>query len=198
MTIPHCRVDSNYRTPCRSCHWGKELRMSQVGFYFDEKRCIKCHACEIACKLWNNVEFGPRWRTVVKVGRGKFPNIREINVSLACMHCGDPPCVKACPRSAISKQVEEGKVLVDPVKCIGCGFCIWACPFNAPQLGRDGKMQKCHFCQDRPLGMPRACEEVCPTKAIRSGTMEELNELGRQRSAKRLIEGDTLPSLIVE
>jgi NAD-dependent dihydropyrimidine dehydrogenase PreA subunit len=78
-------------------HGDKELNMSQIGFYFNEKRCVKCHACEIACKLWNNVEIGPRWRTVVKVGTGKFPNVKEINVSLACMHCGDPPCLKACP-----------------------------------------------------------------------------------------------------
>ncbi len=172
--------------------------MSQVGFYFNEKRCVKCHACEIACKLWNNIEIGPRWRTVVKVGTGKFPNVKEINVSLACMHCGDPPCLKACPVKAVSKQVEDGRVLVDKAKCIGCGFCIWACPFNAPQLGKDGKMQKCHFCLDRPTGLPRACEEVCPTEAIRSGTMEELNELGRQQASRRLIGAEAYPSLLLE
>jgi Fe-S-cluster-containing dehydrogenase component len=99
---------------------------------------------------------------------------------------------------AISKQLEDGRVVVDIGKCIGCGFCTWACPFNAPQLGKNGKMQKCHFCLDRPLGLPRACEEICPTKAIRSGTLEEMNELCRQQSAQRLIGEDALPSLIIE
>lgn len=172
--------------------------MPQVGFYFNTKRCIKCHACEVACKAWNNIEIGPRWRTVVKVGSGKFPDVKEINVSLACMHCGNPLCRDACPVRAITKEVNDGRVVVNSAKCIGCGFCVWACPFNAPQIGKDGKMQKCHFCQDRPLGMPRACEEVCPTKAIRSGTMEELNELGRQQSARRLLGGETKPSSIID
>jgi anaerobic dimethyl sulfoxide reductase subunit B (iron-sulfur subunit) len=172
--------------------------MSQVGFYFNEKRCIKCHACEIACKLWNGVEIGPRWRTVVKVGTGKYPDVKEINVSLACMHCGNPPCRDACPVKAITKRVEDGVVIVDKGKCIGCGYCIWACPFNAPQIGKDNKMQKCHFCQDRPNGLPRACEEICPTKAIRSGTMTGLNVLGREQSARRLIGQHAEPSLILD
>jgi anaerobic dimethyl sulfoxide reductase subunit B (iron-sulfur subunit) len=172
--------------------------MTKVGFYFDKNRCIKCHACEVACKAWNNVEIGPRWRTVVKVGSGTYPNVRQINVSLACMHCGNAPCIDACPVRAISKEMLDGRVVVDQAKCIGCGFCIWACPFNAPQIGKDGKMQKCHFCKDRPLGMPRACEEICPTKAIRSGTMEELNELVRHDSARRLISSAAEPSLLME
>lgn len=167
--------------------------MTQKGFYFDATKCYKCHACEVACKVWNGVEFGPRWRRVVKVGTGKFPEIKNINVSMACMHCGNPPCVKACPVTAISKRVSDGIVLVDRSKCIGCGFCRWACPFSAPQLGTDGKMQKCNFCEDRPEGMPRACEEVCPTNAIRSGTMEELDRLGREQAARRLV-SDLEPS----
>ena len=171
--------------------------MPQYGFYFNEKRCIKCHACEIACKLWNNVEVGPRWRTVVKVGTGKFPNVKEINVSLACMHCGNPPCRDACPVKAITKSVEDGIVAVDKDKCIGCGYCIWACPFNAPQIGNDRKMQKCHFCEDRPKGLPRACEEVCPTMAIRTGTLAELNVLGREQSARLLVGQLVEPSLIL-
>ncbi|MEW6587324.1 MAG: 4Fe-4S dicluster domain-containing protein [Nitrospirota bacterium] len=172
--------------------------MKQVGFYFDKKRCIKCHACEVACKSWNKVGIGPRWRTVVKVGSGKYPNVKQINVSLACMHCGTPPCRDACPVRAITKEASDGRVIVDQAKCIGCGFCVWACPFNAPQLGKDGKMSKCHFCPDRPLGLPRACEEICPTKAIRSGTMEELNEQGRLQSAKKLIGEEAKPASIIK
>ena len=86
-----------------------------------------------------------------------------------------------------------------------CGFCTWACPFNAPQLSAAaGKMQKCNFCQtpgrERPLHMPRACEEICPTGAIRSGPMSELAKVGREAAASRLgtagMQG--LPGLMVQ
>ena len=174
----------------------------QHGFYFDHKRCVKCHACEIACKTWNEVEVGPRWREVVKITSGAFPNVTAMNVSMACMHCGDAPCQNACPVNAITKRTEDGIVMVDQNKCIGCGFCTWACPFNAPQLSAmAGKMEKCNFCQtpgkERPLGMPRACEEICPTGAILSGPMDELAKRGRERAAERLA-GQGMPGIILD
>jgi anaerobic dimethyl sulfoxide reductase subunit B (iron-sulfur subunit) len=163
----------------------------QHGFYFDSDLCVKCHACEIACKTWNEVEVGPRWREVVKVESGTFPDVKAMNVSMACMHCGDAPCRHACPVGAITKRAEDGIVVVDQSVCIGCGFCAWACPFNAPQLTAGaGKMEKCNFCQtpdkERPLDMPRACEEVCPTGAIKSGSMAELAHQNREKVAAKL------------
>ena len=163
----------------------------QHGFYFDSDLCVKCHACEIACKTWNEVETGPRWREVVKVESGTFPNVKAMNVSMACMHCGDAPCRNACPVGAITKRAEDGIVVVDENTCIGCGFCVWACPFNAPQLtAMAGKMQKCNFCQtpgmERPLDMPRACEEVCPTGAIKSGSLAQMAQQNREKVARKL------------
>ncbi len=176
----------------------------QHGFHFDHNLCVKCHACEIACKTWNEVEVGPRWREVVKITSGSFPNVKAMNVSMACMHCGDAPCMTACPVRAITKRNDDGVVVVDQNACIGCGFCTWACPFNAPQLSASaGKMQKCNFCQspglERPMGLPRACEEVCPTGAIKSGSMVDLANQGRERAAKRLAGASAsgLPGLIV-
>jgi anaerobic dimethyl sulfoxide reductase subunit B (iron-sulfur subunit) len=177
----------------------------QHGFYFDHTRCVKCHACEIACKTWNEVDIGPRWREVVKIEEGTYPNVKSMNVSMACMHCGDAPCKDACPVGAISKDAENGVVTVNQNTCIGCGFCTWACPFNAPQLSSTkGKMEKCNFCQtpgmERPMDMPRACEEICPTGAIRSGPMTELAKTGREAAAAKLggsaMQG--LPGLIVD
>lgn len=162
----------------------------QHGFYFDHSRCVKCHACEIACKSWNEIDVGPRWREVVKIESGVFPNVTAMNVSMACMHCGDAPCQSACPVSAITKSAENGIVTVDQNTCIGCGFCTFACPFNAPQLSAS-KMEKCNFCQtpgrERPLDMPRACEEICPTGAISSGPMTKLATENRATAAKRLV-----------
>ena len=178
----------------------------QHGFYFDQQLCVKCHACEIACKSWNEIEeVGPRWREVVKIESGTFPNVSAMNVSMACMHCGDAPCMKACPVNAISKSGESGVVEVNPNTCIGCGFCVWACPFNAPQLTTAaGKMQKCTFCQtpgkERPLDMPRACEEVCPTSAIQSGPLAELAKANREKVAAKLSGAGAqgLPGLMID
>ena len=163
----------------------------QQGFYFASELCVKCHACEIACKTWNEVDLGPRWREVVKLESGEFPDVKAMNVSMACMHCGDAPCRTACPVNAITKRSEDGIVVVDPQTCIGCGFCVWACPFNAPQLTSiSGKMEKCNFCQspgkERPLDMPRACEEVCPTGAIKSGSLAMMAHQNREKTAARL------------
>ncbi len=177
----------------------------QHGFYFDHTLCVKCHACELACKAWNEIEVGPRWREVVKIDSGTFPDVKAMNVSIACMHCGDAPCMSACPVGAISKSADDGIVAVDGNTCIGCGFCTWACPFNAPQLSAmAGKMQKCTFCQtpgmERGPGMPRACEEVCPTGAIQSGPMPELASKGRERAAIKLasIAEAGVPGLMIE
>jgi DMSO reductase iron-sulfur subunit len=177
----------------------------QHGFYFDHELCVKCHACEMACKAWNEIDIGPRWREVVKIESGTFPNVSAMNVSIACMHCGDAPCQTACPVGAITKSAEDGIVSVNADTCIGCGFCVWACPFNAPQLSASvGKMEKCTFCQTpgkvRGPGLPRACEEVCPTGAIQSGPMAELASKGRERAATRLasITDPGLPGLMID
>ena len=77
----------------------------QHGFYFDHKRCVKCHACEIACKSWNEVDVGPRWREVVKIESGTYPDVQAMNVSMACMHCGDAPCRTAW---SCDRDHEEG------------------------------------------------------------------------------------------
>ena len=177
----------------------------QYGFYFDHNRCVKCHACEIACKSWNEVDVGPRWREVVKIESGQFPNVSAMNVSMACMHCGDAPCMNACPVNAISKGISDGVVVVDQDKCIGCGFCTWACPFNAPQISAlAGKMEKCNFCQtpgkERPLDMPRACQEICPTGAILSGPMAKLANQNREKAAERLsnMASKGFPGMVVD
>ena len=78
--------------------------MSQYGFYFSASRCIKCHACEIACRLWNEAEEGPRWREVVAVTSEANGQPSVMNISMACMHCAEPPCRDACPTGAITKR----------------------------------------------------------------------------------------------
>ena len=134
--------------------------MSQHGFYFNASRCIKCHACEIACREWNEVEEGPRWREVVTVTSDTSPKPSMMNISMACMHCAEPPCRDACPTGAITKRTDDGIVVVDPEKCIGCGYCLWACPYGAPQFGKNGKMQKCNYCSTQGKERAHAYHEL--------------------------------------
>ena len=170
----------------------------QYGFYFEADRCIDCWACEVACKQWHGIKAGTtKLRRVVDVWGGKFPDVTRSFLSLSCMHCGNPACEGVCPTGAIGKRVEDGIVVVDQEKCIGCHYCFFACPFGGPQYGDDGTMQKCDFCLDRlEEGKEPACVATCPTKALHSGTMEELSELAAEKAARKLA-GATQPSMLV-
>jgi anaerobic dimethyl sulfoxide reductase subunit B (iron-sulfur subunit) len=162
----------------------------RLGISFDANRCVQCHACEVACKSANDVELGLKWRRVLCVWGGEYPNVTNRSLSLACMHCGNAPCISACPSHAISKRPEDGIVLVDGEKCIGCHTCFDVCPFGVPQYGGDGRMQKCHMCVDRiDRGLEPACVSTCPSEALHFGTWEELSELAATLAAGRLIGG---------
>jgi anaerobic dimethyl sulfoxide reductase subunit B (iron-sulfur subunit) len=161
--------------------------MSQHGFYFDKEKCVGCRACEVACQVWNDAVQTVNWRNVSSLSRGSFPAVTSVNASLACMHCAESPCKKACPRQAITKDEDTGAVTSDQSRCVGCMLCLWACPFGAPQLGVNGRMEKCTFCEDRPVGrLKRACEEICPQQAIVSGRIEDLAQRSKQVVADRL------------
>ncbi len=178
----------------------------QLGFYLDTTRCVGCETCTVACKNWNNLApkltaapgtQGPKWRRVASIESGTYPNVSVIRVSMGCMHCGKPACAAVCPTGAITKRAEDGIVLVDQNKCIGCRYCALACPFGVPQFADDGTMQKCNFCQDRlAQGLKPACVTNCPGKALQSGTIEELSKLATTKSASRLV-GSTQPSMLI-
>jgi len=116
------------------------------------EKCINCGGCFAICKDQNKVPHGTARVKIVTINEG-VPGERNIPVS--CMHCTDPPCEAACPVKAIYKREEDGIVLMDKDKCIGCGYCGWACPFGAPQYPHDlqgaaaeyaGIMDKCTLC----------------------------------------------------
>jgi DMSO reductase iron-sulfur subunit len=146
------------------------------GFLFDLNQCTGCHACELACATENQLEWGHSWRQVVTFNEDHLPGIASYHLSLACNHCLDAPCEKHCPALAIDRDAATGAVLIDDARCIGCKYCSWACPYDAPRLdAREGIMTKCTWCHHRlAKGQEPACVERCPTTALGFGPLEGL------------------------
>ncbi len=103
--------------------------MVKWGMAIDLRRCVGCHACSIACKSENFVRPGAFWNDVIHIEEGKYPNVKRVFVSRPCMHCENPPCVTVCPVKATYKR-EDGIVEIDYNKCIGCRYCMVACPYG--------------------------------------------------------------------
>ena len=177
----------------------------QLGFYFDQTRCIGCFACIVTCKDWNNVDAGPAsWKRVLTVQKGIYPDLFVAFLSTACYHCVEPTCVSACPVNAITKRELDGVVVVDRETCLGkdnCDMCLKVCPYDAPQFGAEenAKMQKCHFCLDRLAENKKpACVDACPTQALDAGPIEELRaKYGDIREAEGFVYSEELiPSIV--
>lgn len=132
----------------------------------DTDRCIGCQSCSVACKRENSVPLGV-FRTWVKsVEKGQFPHVERGHIPINCNHCEDPVCVAVCPVKA-TYQREDGIVLVDPHRCIGCRYCKAACPYEVRYLDPEKNIiAKCTFCHHRlDAGQLPACVEACPTGA---------------------------------
>lgn len=173
---------------------------NQYSFFVDTSRCIKCWACEIACKQWNGIKAGTtRRRWVEEVDTGTFPEANRQFISMACNHCAKPACVENCPAQALTKREEDGLVVVDKDTCIGCQTCSTVCPFGVPDYDPvTGKLEKCDGCLANgrtPEGDPH-CVATCPTQALHFGPLEDMLELAGSRGGVQM-EGETVPSTIV-
>jgi anaerobic dimethyl sulfoxide reductase subunit B (iron-sulfur subunit) len=161
-----------------------EVLELQVGFYFDQTRCIGCFACAVACKDWHDIPAGSiNWMRIKYNETGKFPKVFVSYLIHPCFHCEDPVCIPVCPVGAITKRKEDGVVIVNSEKCVGnveCDSkCLKACPYDAPQFGSDegSKMSKCNYCLDRlrEQKLP-ICIEACRTHALDAGSLQHLKE----------------------
>ncbi len=146
----------------------------RYGFAIDQRTCIGCHACTVACKTEHEVPVG-QFRTWVKyVDQGVFPNnTRDFGV-MRCNHCTDAPCVAICPTKALFKR-EDGIVDFDRDRCIGCKSCMQGCPYDAIYIDDDTHTAaKCNFCAHRvDNNMEPACVVVCPTHSIWVGDLDD-------------------------
>src|SRR5712692_2592358 len=146
----------------------------RYGFVIDQRRCIGCHACTVACKEENRVPLGA-FRTWVKyVEKGTFPDTRRYFSVLRCNHCDEAPCVTICPTVALYRR-DDGIVDFDGERCIGCKSCMQACPYDALYIDpTTNTAAKCHYCAHRiEVGLEPACVIVRPVQAIIAGDLDD-------------------------
>jgi Fe-S-cluster-containing dehydrogenase component len=141
------------------------------GFIFNHNKCVACGACTAACILENKWPF--RARVIYTFNSNILPDLPVTNLSLACNHCKNALCMEGCPSSAYIREPVTGAVIIDDVKCIGCKYCQWNCPYDAPKyLSSQKVIGKCNLCYHRlSEGLSPACATACPTGALRYGTM---------------------------
>lgn len=146
---------------------------NQYAFEFDSNKCTGCQACAVACSIENEVPVGLNWRSISTYNPDHLPGQPFFHLSLACNHCQDAPCLKYCPALAIEKNPHNGIVRIQETKCIGCKYCSWVCPFDAPRYDpARGTTAKCHFCHHRlEEGLNPACVTLCPTDALNIKTL---------------------------
>lgn len=153
------------------------------GLLFDSTLCIGCGACSAACKEANGLPLpiedhttAYTWTVVEERGGA---HVRRL-----CFHCAEPTCASVCPVAALQKTA-EGPVVYDASRCIGCRYCIMACPFGVPKYQWDRAVPivgKCILCADRlAAGLPTACASVCPTGATLFGERDDLVRQAQER-----------------
>jgi anaerobic dimethyl sulfoxide reductase subunit B (iron-sulfur subunit) len=143
------------------------------GFIFNHNKCVACGACSAACILEN--EWAVHARSIFTYNSEAFPSLPIINISLACNHCETAVCLEGCPTDSYYRDTLSRAVLLDGKKCIGCKYCQWNCPYDAPKFNTEkGIIEKCNLCYSVLIeGRLPACTTGCPTGALKYGELSE-------------------------
>ncbi len=167
----------------------------RYGMVIDLKRCIGCYGCVAACRAEKATSKGIQFARVQKLEWGKYPSVKRVSLPLLCMHCKEPPCLDVCPTGATKKR-DDGIVWIDKDLCIGCRYCMQACPYAARSFHdeevnyfgehktpfeeagspkhRLNTVEKCDFCLERvDRGLEPACVANCITKARIFGDLDD-------------------------
>ena len=167
----------------------------------DSKKCIDCKSCVVACRAENNVplDYSRNWINTER--RGVWPRVMAAFEPEQCQHCADPACVRVCPTGA-SFQRADGIVMVKDSDCVGCRYCMLACPYEARFFREDrGVVEKCDFCAARvDRGELPACVETCPSKVRLFGDLNDPSSkihdvLARRQYRQKKAEAGTGPQI---
>ena len=157
---------------------------------YDSTRCVGCRECEKACSERWHLPYNDKIAAEEKLSAHKLTTIRTYGEKFSrklCMHCLEPTCASVCPVGALHKTA-LGPVVYDGDKCMGCRYCMTACPFQVPSYEWDSrlpKVRKCDFCSDRAAsGQPTRCSEACPVEATVTGDRDQLIAEARKRIAE--------------
>ena len=175
--------------------------MVNYGFAIDNRKCIGCHACTVACKSEHDIPVGVNRTHVKYIETGEYPKSnREFSVH-RCNHCEDAPCTTICPTTALFTR-DDGIVDFDDDRCIGCKSCMQACPYDALYINPDsGTAAKCNYCAHRiENSYEPACVIVCPVEAIVSGDLDDENSnlsilISENETKVRKPESETIPNV---
>lgn len=143
------------------------------GFIFSHNKCVNCGACSAACILENGWSIHPR--VIFTYNSDTIPSLPLTNLSLACNHCETPVCLNGCPTASYYREPLTGAVIIDEKKCIGCKYCQWNCPYDAPKFDTENRIiGKCNLCYSGLIeGRLPACTTACPSGALEYGELSE-------------------------
>ena len=173
--------------------------MARFGMLIDTRRCVGCYACRTACQNLNDLLADEAFVRFEQVEGGTFPAASIETVPLQCMHCEDAPCASVCPTSAAHIGA-DGIVEVDQGRCIGCLYCMAACPYQVRQRNSStGAVDKCRLCAATAKGGVSNCVTACPAGVRIVGDLDDAqSEVSRAIAATgaKPIAGDLTKSKI--
>ena len=151
--------------------------MARRTLVIDLNRCSGCDSCTVACKYENHQPLGTYWNRVLAIGpTGEYPNIEMYWLPTQCQQCENAPCVSVCPTGASHRDPDNNVVMIDKELCIGCEYCIYACPYGARSFNKgEGVVEKCTLCSHRTAdgeGVP-ACVHNCCCGARLYGDLDD-------------------------
>ena len=149
--------------------------MARYGMLINTKKCIGCYACRVACQRQNNLHSNEAFIRFVERETGTYPNVDIEQIPMQCMHCSDAPCVSVCPTGAAAFGA-DGIVTVDHGRCIGCKYCMAACPYQVRvQNHETGVVDKCRFCvvSSHEGTKMSTCVDACLTDARIFGDLDD-------------------------
>ena len=150
--------------------------MTRYGMLINTKKCVGCYACRMACQMINKLEPEEAFISYKEIEQGTYPSVYAETVPVQCMHCENAPCQQVCPTHA-TYTTDSGVVLVDEEKCIGCKYCMAACPYQVRVRNEEtGAVDKCRFCtvSAETMGTKMcSCVEACLTGARMFGDLDD-------------------------